>query len=123
MPSINWHLYKKQHDLDANKLFVSNSPRYIDWEVITLFYSAMHNVDAAICKIRQLGTAIPEPHSHKERRKLILKFFRQIADDYGMLEHISRWARYEEVIITPNILSTARSLYSSIISYLRNFVP
>jgi hypothetical protein len=123
VPRINWHLYKKQHDLDANKLLASNSPRYMDWEVITLFYSAMHNVDAAMCKLRQLGTAIPEPHNHKERRKLILKFFKQIASDYRMLEHISQWARYEEVMITPSIVSTARSLYSNITSHLRNFVP
>jgi hypothetical protein len=95
----------------------------MDWEVITLFYSAMHHVDAAIFKLRLTGTNIPEPQDHKQRRKLIVKFFRQIATDYKMLESISRWARYEEVKITPNMVNTARSLYSNIISYLQHFVP
>jgi len=83
----------------------------------------MHHVDAAICKKRSTGTAIPEPKIHKQRRKLVVKHFRQIATEYKMLEKISQWARYYEVKITPNIVSAARTSYSKITSYLKNYVP
>lgn len=123
MPRIKWHVRKKQHDLDTNSLLAKHSPNYFDWEVITLFYSTMHHVDAAICKKRSTGTAIPEPQNHKQRRKLIVKHFRPIASDYKMLDVLSQWARYQEVVITPNIVSTAKSLHSKVVAYLQNYVP
>lgn len=123
MPRIKWHVNKKQHDLDTNSLLAKHSPNYLDWEVITLFYSVLHHVDAAICKNRSTGTVIPEPQNHKQRRKLIVKHFRPIAVDYKMLDVLSQWARYEEVAITPDIVSTAKSLYSNVVAYLQNYVP
>jgi len=123
VPRLKWHLYKKQHDFDTNSLLTSHSPDYLDWEVIALFYSVMHHVDAAICQKRSTGIIIREPIDHKQRRKLVVRHFRPIATDYKMLGSLSQWARYEEVTITHHILSTARSLYCSIMSYLQRYVP
>jgi len=123
MPRLDWHIHKKQHDKDTNSLLVIHSPNYSDWEVITLFYSAMHHVDAAICKIRSTGIQIPEPIDHKHRRKIVAKHLGRVATEYGMLESISQWARYQEVAISNEIVDAAKSLYSDVISYLRNYVP
>jgi hypothetical protein len=123
MPQVNWHIIKRLHDLDTSNLLSSNSPNYLDWEVITLFYSALHYVDCAICKKRLAGAPVPEPVDHKHRRKLVVKHFRPIATDYSMLESISQWARYEGVVITPTMVGTAKSIYSSIVTYLQTNFP
>jgi hypothetical protein len=123
MPRLDWHINKRQHDLDTSTLLSRNSPNYLDWEVVTLFYSALHYVDSAICKKRLTGVPIPEPSDHKHRRKLVVKHFRPIATDYSTLEGISRWARYQEVVITPTMVGTAQSLHSSIVTYVQNNFP
>ena len=123
MPRFSWHIYKKQHDYDTNQLLNSYTPNYSDWEVITLFYSAMHYVDAAISKLRSSGLNVPEPKKHEVRNKIVVKFFKTIANDYKMLYHISRWARYEEVKIDSNILKTAISSYNNVVRNLSSIVP
>ena len=122
MPRIAWHVDKKLHDLDTSNLLTGHSPRYTDWEIITLFYSAMHHVDAAFCQIRSRGMNIPEPINHMHRRKLISQYLSPIAVDYDMLETLSRWARYEEVTILPAYVTEARSLHTGITNFLRDYV-
>ena len=91
--------------------------------MITLFYSALHYVDSAICRKRLTGVPIQEPSDHKHRRKLVVRHFRHIATDYSMLEGISQWARYHEVVITPTMVDTAKSLYSNIVAYVQSNFP
>jgi hypothetical protein len=123
LPTENWHIYKKKHDFETSQFLSNASPKYLDWEVITIFYSAMHLIDSAICKIRLTGTVIPEPKNHKERRKLVARHLACVATEYGMLENISQWARYEEVVIDNNILDSANTLYSEILTYLSIPLP
>lgn len=122
MPRIAWHVSKKQHDLDTSDFLTGYSPTYTDWEIITLFYSAMHHVDATFCHMRSSGMPIPEPINHLHRRKLIAQYLNPIVTDYGMLEGLSRWARYEEVTIVPSYVTEARSLHTNIRNHLRNYV-
>jgi hypothetical protein len=122
LPRIAWHVDKKAHDLNTSNVLTRHSPTYADWEIITLFYSAMHHVDATFCQIRSAGTPIPEPRNHMHRRKLIARHLSSIVVDYDVLEGLSRWARYEEVTIVPAYVTEARSLHTSIMNYLRRYV-
>lgn len=123
MPRINWHVAKKKNDLDASNIISLHSTNHLDWEIITLFYSVLHHVDSVFCERRSTGLTIPEPKDHKERRKLVVRHLTQIADDYKVLDALSQWARYEEVQITPQILTEAKNCYSSIVSFLQRYVP
>jgi hypothetical protein len=124
LPRLDWHIYKKQHDYDTNQLLSRYTSKYLDWEVVTLFYSAMHWVDAVICELRlNKKIKIPEPKEHETRNKIVVKFLKPIANEYKTLYHISRWARYEEVKIDLSILSAAKSSYDNIVKKLRSMFP
>lgn len=60
----------------------------MDWETVTLFYSALHMVDLVLAR-RNI-----HPDNHGDRRRNIRTFLRPIRQEYVSLEQISRRARY-----------------------------
>jgi len=66
MPTIQEHIDKAEHnELMARSLIHSDAVDYFDWVVISLFYSALHYVDAYLIRYHA------EPRSHEERREFI----------------------------------------------------
>lgn len=87
-----WHLSKKDHDLDASTLMWEGRT-FLDWEVITLFYAAMHYVHA------YFATKGIHPKAHvtpdcRGTNDLVLAELSHIAREYIQLYELSRGARY-----------------------------
>jgi uncharacterized protein (UPF0332 family) len=94
MPTKSWHLGKKDHNLDTSA-FLYSGMTYADWEVTTLFYAAVHYVDA------YLDTIGIHPRSHTSssgngRNDMVMTFhdLAPIATEYIQLYKLSRAARY-----------------------------
>ena len=88
----SWHLAKKNHDLDASTLLYEGRT-YLDWEVVTLFYAALHYVDAYFAT----QGLYPRKHTSSDRRgrnELVLTQLSHIAREYMQLYELSRAARY-----------------------------
>ena len=76
---------------DLRRLYTS-VPQYAEWEVVALFYAALHHIEAYL--------DMREGHhsnNHRERNILIREFadFRVIAGEYMYLYNLSIIARYE----------------------------
>ena len=64
--------YKKtDHNIDTKNYLHNKSPKYIDWEVTTLFYAALHLVNNYF---KKNNIMIPEKHGK------MLKILRQLSN-------------------------------------------
>lgn len=90
MPDKQRHLEQAQHNETAYHFLGSASPPFIDWQVTSLFYAALHYVDA------YLATKGIHPHDHMERDGWIAKLteLKPIAAEYFELKDRSMDARY-----------------------------
>ncbi len=59
----------------------------------------------------------------RKEENLFSRYLACVATEYGMLENISQWARYEEVVIDNNIIDAANTLYTDILTYLSRYLP
>ena len=76
---------------DLCRLYTS-VPEYTEWEIVALFYSALHHVEAYFDMQGGYHSG-----SHRERNRIIRDSteFRAIARDYMRLYNLSIIARYE----------------------------
>jgi len=90
---------------------------FLDWEITTLFYSALHLVDLQLAKM-PLGGGI-HPTSHSERRKDVGKNLDIVtAKNYNILYLLSRKARYEESKISQSEVRNAMEKYQDMVKRL-----
>ncbi|MGE5595758.1 MAG: hypothetical protein ACM3S1_06935 [Hyphomicrobiales bacterium] len=88
MPDRAEHLAKAVHN---EKLFAAlDSSNFNDWRVTTLFYAALHLVDAYLAPLHH-------PTNHQARTKIVAsdQFLRLLFVQYRELESRSREARYD----------------------------
>lgn len=87
---MDWHATQSSHNIDCSAYLTQKNPLYKDWEIITLFYSAIHRVDSYF-----LLTNKQIPDNHNKRRKLVCSELHEIFREYKSLERLSQQARYE----------------------------
>jgi hypothetical protein len=118
LPDKSWHLAKKDHNLQARATLLKAPNMFMDWEVTTVFYSALHYVDAF------LSTLTPpiHPRGHKYRRKIVSSYLRPIAYEYRKLNALSETARYRRYVVTSSDLALADKWYASIKNLLQTKV-
>lgn len=97
--------------------FLNKSKEFLDWKIVILFYSSLHDVDAF------LGTlAIPyrekHPKNHKLRNKLVNTHLGSIALEYNLLYVYGRWVRYKDFNATQQEVDDSYHCFSTIHSYL-----
>lgn len=85
---MSWHALQSDHNRGAQQL-MSKSPRYVDWEITALFYSAVHAVDEYL---RSIGK---DPRSHQARNEMVRKNIPHARQDYYELFTLCRKVRYE----------------------------
>src|SRR5271154_1425791 len=88
MPQESWHSQKATHDYETYDLLRTRKDQYCDWESVTLFYAALHQVDGYLAK-RNI-----HPENHGERNKYVRTMLGQIRTPYLMLYQYARKARY-----------------------------
>lgn len=114
---MDWHIVQSRHNCNSNKYLAQENPHYRDWEITTLFYSAVHIVDNYFLLLKK-----PEPDNHTKRRRLIDLELQDISREYSLLECLSQRARYES---TPQTLShgyvkLAEQLHTTIATYVNS---
>jgi len=92
VPSYTWHDGKKIHNIGANTYLVRASSRqFLDWEIVTLFYSAVHYIDSYLDRKHGINTIF----NHKERNDFVKTLISRIERTYRLLYHLSQDARYD----------------------------
>ena len=121
MPTEQEHLMQAARNeslySDLCRLYTS-VPKYTEWEIVALFYSALHHVEAYF--YMQGGQ---HSGSHRERNRLIRESadFRAIARDYMRLYNLSIVARYElEHISMDRIRGSENNEYAAIKRHIRS---
>ncbi len=93
MPGKSAHIKKAERNLKLSEedIFNPEKTKYLDWYVTTLFYTAVHYVDAI------LATIDIHPTQHKYRKSLVYKVspLPLIQHEYSMLIQASRRSRYD----------------------------
>src|SRR5690242_1671634 len=115
IPTNAWHVSKSIHNYDVHSYLTIKNPKYIDWEVTTIFYSALQLVDAYLLKIGQ------NPVDHWSRNNMVKSFLNIINSDYRKLYGLSKKARYI-TDITPAEKNAAVVYYTNISNYLNSRV-
>ena len=85
---MSWHALQSAHNRGAQQR-MSESPRYADWEITALFYSAVHAVDEYLLLIGK------EPHNHQARNEMVREEIPHARRDYYELYTLCRRVRYE----------------------------
>jgi len=110
---LSIHLLKSTNSKEASEYLKEKNPYYRDWEVITLFYSALHLVER-YCEVH----SIPIPKNHKSREDVVVGWLKDISVDYLNLYQLSKNARYESLIKNDQLLD-AQAYYSTIEFFIK----
>lgn len=109
----NWKGKKAVSDFNVHNELSHTALRPLDWEVITLFYSAMHFVDLYLLKHHNLKFS-----SHMERKRAVKRHLPQgIRNEYVGLYNYSRDARYIRDI-SLKVRTEAEKKYNIIRQYI-----
>lgn len=100
MPTEQQHVERAERN-EAFYAFLAQVREAPEWQVVVLFYAALHYVDAYLTRIGS------EPHTHTERRAKVRKDpnLRPIYRAYVELDDRSRDARYTEARFTADVVS------------------
>ena len=109
MPSHVWHDSKKLHDYSVFKHIEQKTNVFIDWQIISLFYSALHYVDSTLYKLFSY-----HPKNHNDRKNYIKSSMRPIENKYRLLYHLGWDARYSDVTLNQRDLEKAITYYDKI---------
>ncbi|MCV0366307.1 MAG: hypothetical protein K5798_03450 [Nitrosopumilus sp.] len=98
------------HNRETSDFLHTVSPLHHDWEIITLFYSALHKVDKYF-----IDNGITKPRNHGERKNLVRQHLSIIYPSYHKLSTFSHRARYTVGTNIPiNELPVAQTHYNVI---------
>lgn len=120
MSTNSWYVLQSEHNkkisVDIN---VSSQNKYIDWEITTLFYSALHIINEYFYQ-----RGIPLPDKHNERNPLIRSTLNQIYPEYHKLFISSIRTRYlvKYDRIKPQERQDALNYFNTISSHIRSII-
>ena len=95
MPNLAEHLEQVERNeslyRDLCRLYTT-VPQYSEWEVVALFYAALHYVDAWLA-----SNGHTHPRNHAQRTAIVMNdsALIPISEQYGKLYRLSVLARYE----------------------------
>ena len=90
MTRTNWYYEQYTHNKKlADQVLHSTWPEYDDWSITSMFYSALHLINA-YCLARD----IPLPNSHHARKEIVKNRLPQIREEYENLFDLSMQSRY-----------------------------
>ena len=95
MPSESQHLNQADRNESCFQSLTSLNPsRFTEWEVVTLFYSALHYMEAYLARNNKIN---PHPKKHAQRKTEISRHAEldSIVENYFSLHDYSANARYE----------------------------
>jgi hypothetical protein len=89
---------------------------YPDWEVTTLFYAAVHLVDAYLATLKQHPTAHTSRSGRNARNDMVYRYLPSIAVEYIQLFQLSKAARYgySKQMIVPDDVDDAEDWFKAV---------
>lgn len=123
MPSKDQHVEQAKHNEAFFESLVGVAPPrlYLDWEIATLFYAAVHYVDAILAT--KLVNGI-HPRDHGARRDWVSRMpsdFSAISTQYLQLENRRRNAQYDLIKVNEaNVKAYQENLFNPIRAHVRN---
>ncbi len=123
MPSVSEHLEQAERNeslyIDLCRLY-TRVPEYTEWEVVALFYAALHYVDVWLARSEDI-----HPRNHAQRIGFVTNnnALRPISDEYRRLYRMSVLARYE--MQHPSLQETRRieiNEYAAIRRHVRSLL-
>ena len=108
--TLNWHITQSIHNKEVSDFLNKETPAYIDWEITSLFYSALHLVNG-YCKKNQLIL----PSTHRKRNPFIKKNLPSAYVFYKKLFDLSMKSGYTVGIkMNSSSLGIAKNNYSAL---------
>ncbi len=119
VPLQNWIAHKKKSAHNRNMADeLQKTPKFVDWFVVTLFYSAVHVVNAYLVKEEgMLGKFV----THGRRKQLIANspYLSKISYEYNFMETESMQTRYNPTYKIPTkILDEVMKYHLKITAYI-----
>ena len=115
---MTWHVRQSEHNHDIWE-YLSKNPRCVDWEITTLFYSALHVID------EYLSSKGMRPRRHFDRNTMVQEEIEPIADAYVKLYSLCIKARY--VVGFDELMESEKKdaiqCHKSICDYVQNRIP
>lgn len=103
-----WHLERAKHNKKASDFLAS---QFVDWAVISLFYSALHYVQSSLADESSLGKDERHPRKHsgneigcRGTNQLVAAMYPQINTQYRSLMEMSHRTRYDVHTLGPTAL-------------------
>ena len=108
------HGVQSAHNEDTCNFLGTETPKYMDWEITTLFYAALHSINAYF---EQRGILVPD--SHRKRLRAVKRELPAIATAYEKLQSLSENSRYGGMgAVDGTSIKWARISYSRITDHL-----
>ena len=113
----SFHFIKYQRDKQTNEYLRQKTPRFRDWEIITLFYSALHLIESYL---GNHGHPII-PKSHQTRENLVEQYLKGIFEIYSEFYILCKTARYD-ALVTDEDLDAANDYYIQIKQFIEPII-
>ncbi len=105
--TLNWHTTQSIHNKDTSDFLNTKTPAYIDWEITSLFYSALHLVNDYCDKNKMIP-----PSDHHERKEFVKNNLPSSYPSYKKLFDLSIKSRYTVGNkMNPSFLNIAKNNY------------
>ena len=103
------HAAQSRHNERVHDLIHSRTPDYLDWEVTTMFYAALHMIDK---RLQDLGETACD---HRRRLAAVKRCLPKLHEPYSDLYVMSLSARYTGAgIVDANLIRDARRAYEQL---------
>jgi hypothetical protein len=87
------HIDKANHDLKVSD-YLSKKEEFCDWNIISIFYYAVHCIEAYAHKINRVRDLIPPMGRERERHRFRLIFVQKnITKYYGLYDRLYKMSR------------------------------
>jgi hypothetical protein len=90
---------KASHDKQTSEFLGAEAPRYTDWEIVTLFYSAVHLINIFFDRHQ-----VMIPRDYDGRYRQIETYLSSILQSYDTLRLLSVMARYEQPVTNQHLV-------------------
>lgn len=117
MPQRRQHVSQAGRNREFSNFLQTDGTFAADWQVVALFYAALHYVDA------YLATVGEHPTSHQERINHFDANLRPISSRYQVLQAYSRRARYDCKRYGSPQIRQLRNHLDAIESHVRSILP
>ena len=92
---MSWYYKRYIHNKELFEYLCEVSLKYLDWQVVALFYATLHLVNDYFERNEHIV-----PENHNTRNKMVKRHLSDLKDEYNVLYGLIIRSRYEKMKIT-----------------------